>query len=105
MRVKTFEAVGADPFGRPTTSEVVQEVENVLVCPGASSDVFESNRPDGASVKYTLHFPKTFSGDLEGAKVEVRGNWYDVVGRPDHYTMENTPGDWWMTVEAGGVNG
>lgn len=105
VRVKTFQATGADPFGSPVTSEAVQDVENVLVCPGPCSDVFESNRPDGVSVKYTLHFPKTFDMTLEGAQVKVRENWYDVIGRPDHYTAENTPGDWWMPVEVGGVNG
>lgn len=105
VKVKTFDATGTDPFGAPITVEKVEAVENVLVQPGACADVVESNRPSGVSVKYTLHFPKTFEGDLEGAQIEVRGNWYDVIGRPDHYTLSNTPTQWWMPVEVGAVNG
>lgn len=105
VTVKTFTGTGTDPFGAPIEAEETQTVDNVLVQPGACADVVESNRPSGVSVKYTLHFPKTFEGDLEGAEVEVRGNWYKVIGRPDHYTLENTPTDWWMPVEVGTVNG
>lgn len=105
VKVKTFDATGTDPFGAPIVTEKVAIIENVLVQPGACADVVESNRPSGVSIKYTLYFPKTFDGDLEGAQVEVRGNWYDVVGRPDHFAAEVTPTDWWMVVEVGGVNG
>lgn len=103
--VKTFEATGKDPFGGATVSESVFEVENVLFSPGATTDVFESNRPDGTRVLFTLHFPKTFSGSLEGAQVYVDGDWYDVIGDPKPYMEANTPGDWWMPVEVGIVNG
>lgn len=105
VKVKTFEATGTDPFGGCINSEKVVEVENVLYSPGATTDVFESNRPDGAKVLFTLHFPKTFTGSLKGAKVFVCGDWYDVIGDPKPYMAENTPGDWWMEVEAGAVNG
>lgn len=105
VTVKTFGKEGTDPFGAPIKSEATKTVENVLVQPGACSDVEASNRPDGVSVKYTLHFPKTFDQDLEGAEVEVRGIWLKVIGRPDHYTAGNTPTAWWMPVEVGTVNG
>lgn len=105
VTVKTFVNVGTDPFGSPTREEVEQVVENVLVQPGACADVVESNRPSGSSVRYTLHFPKTFDSDLEGAEINVRGNWLDVIGKPDHYTLENTPTKWWLPVEVGTVNG
>lgn len=105
VTVKTFTATGSDPFGSPVTEEVTQQVDNVLVQPGACADVVESNRPDGAKVNYTLHFPKTFDMDLEGAEVKVRGIWLKVIGRPDHYTLDNTPTEWWLPVEVGTVNG
>ena len=105
VKVKHFEATETDPFGGSISTETVSVVDNVLVQPGASADVVESNRPNGSRIKYTLHFPKTFDDDLEGCKVEVRGNWYDVVGKPDHYTLENTPTKWWFPVEVGAVNG
>lgn len=105
VKVKTFVEVGADPFGKPTVSEKTETVENVLVQPGACADLTESNRPEGVKVKYTLHFPKTYGKKLEGAKIEVRGDWYDVIGSPDHYTLENTPTAWWMPVEVKAING
>ena len=105
ITVKTFEATGKDPFGSDVFADVESVVDNVLYSPGASSDVTESNRPSGAKVAYTLHFPKTFSGSLAGAKLLIEGEWYDVIGDPKPYMIENTPGDWWMTVEAGVVNG
>lgn len=107
VEVKTFKAAGSDPFGAPTSTGSVELVDNVLVAPGACSDVFESNRPSGVRVAYTLYFPKTFAGDLEGAQVRVRGRdpWLDVIGHPDHHTAENVPGDWWIAAEVGTVNG
>ena len=105
VKVKTFVTTGTDPFGGSISTETVSVVDNVLVQPGACADIIESNRPNGSSIRYTLHFPKTFYEDLEGCQVEVRGNWYDVVGKPDHYTLENTPTQWWLTVEVGAVNG
>lgn len=105
VKVKTFTETGTDPFGGPTVSEKVVEVENVLFSPGATDDVFASNRPDGVRVLFTLHFPKTFSGSLKGAQVYVCGDWYDVIGDPKPYMEKNTPGDWWMAVEAGVVSG
>lgn len=105
VRVRTFTDGEPDPFGSPVRSEVVSTVENVLVQPGASNDVSESNRPDGVLVRYTLHFPKTFSGDLEGAEVEVRGEWLEVIGSPKPYTMENTPTQWWLPAEVKRTDG
>lgn len=105
VQVKTFEKTGQDPFGAPILTERVEAVGNVLVQPGASADVVESNRPSGVNVRYTLQFPKTFTGDLEGAKVNVRGIWLDVVGRPDRFADNLCPTDWNMTVEAGTVDG
>lgn len=105
VKVKTFAETGKDPFGAPIVSETIESVDNVLVQPGSAGDAFESNRPEGVNVRYTLHFPKTYGKPLEGADIEVRGKWLHVVGAPDHYTLENTPTDWWMTVEVSAVNG
>lgn len=103
--IRTYHAAGFDAFGAKVREYADTEVGDVLVEPGASSNVTESNRPDGVSIRYTLHFPKTFDGALDGAQIMIRGDWYDVIGRPDHYTLENTPTKWWMTVEVGVVNG
>lgn len=105
VQVKRFEATGSDPFGAPIVTEHVDDVDNVLVAPGAVADLFESNRPDGVVVRYTLYFPKTFDASLEGCQVNVRGRWLNVVGDPDHYPADLTPGDWWMVVEVTDTDG
>ena len=84
---------GKDRYGKPQYATLDIEVENVLVAPGATDDVIDSNR-DGVTVAYTLYFPKTYTGDLEGRKVRVRGEPFDVIGSPRPYPVETTPTDW-----------
>ncbi len=97
--------VGVDDLNSPVYEAHCSDVGNVLVVPGASSDVEGSIRPDGVKVSYTLHFPKTFSGSLRGCRVKVRGEWFSVIGDPKPYTIENCPTEWCMPVEVGVVNG
>lgn len=76
-------------------------VDNVLIVPGATSDL-DASRPEGVSVAFTLHFPKTFNNSLEGCKVELPAPYagmYRVVGNPKPYMAENTPTKWHMPVE------
>ena len=97
---------GFDELGDPLPGVWVPEtVENVLVAPGASADL-DASRPDGVEVKWNLHFPKGYQATLRGARVIVRGQepCY-VVGDPQHYTAENTPGPWSLPVEVGDVRG
>ena len=100
-------AVMRDELGEPTEVEgasSIEEVANVLVAPGATSDL-DSSRPEGVTVSLTLCFPKSYAGDLKGCAVVVRGKPYEVVGDPIRYVEENTPGDWNLTVEARRVDG
>lgn len=87
----------------PGFSEPV-EVGNVVVIPGATSDM-DATRPNGVEVAYTLCFPKTFAGDLRGRSVKVRGKVYGVVGDPQRYAEENTPGPWNLTAEVARADG
>lgn len=97
---------GRDPGNNPVYEEEVRDVENVLVAPGPAEDVTGSNRPAGVRIRFTLHFPKTFTGELTGAAVSVRGgDPLDVIGHPERYTAANTPGRWNMPVEVGKVEG
>lgn len=95
-----------DPFGAPITAIAIETVENVLVAPGARTDVDGTNRPDGVGVAWTLHFPKPYAASLRGARVSVRGEpARPVIGDPKPYTAANTPGEWWMPVELEDVEG
>lgn len=81
------------------------DVENVVVTPGATSDVLDSTRPDGTRVAFTLGFPKSFTAPLRGCRVTVRGIECAVVGDPQPYTAANVPGAWNYTAEVERVDG
>ncbi len=83
--------VERDDLGEPVFGEPVREDVRCVVCPGATSDM-DATRPEGVTVSYTLHFPKTYAGELRGCSVEVRGERYDVVGDPQRTTDTATPG-------------
>lgn len=94
-----------DELGEPTGETVTETaVDNVVVCPGATADL-DSTRPNGVSVAYTLCFPKGCDVRLKGATVNVRGIDYLVVGDPQRYTEENTPGPWNLTCEVTRTDG
>ena len=90
-------------YGTPAETTV----DNVLVSPGQAAEL-DATRPEGASVDLTLHFPKTFSGDLRGCEVVLPDPYagtYRVVGEPYPYMDANTPTPWHMPVEVEAVHG
>lgn len=98
--------VGRDPGNNPIFEWQSEDVENVLVVPGPRADVETSARPYGTHVTFNLHFPKGYPATLRHARIRVRGgDPLDVIGDPQHYMEENTPGPWSMPVEVGRVDG
>ena len=97
-----FPVAGAvDRFGNVIETWTQATVDDVLIAPGATSDL-EASRPEGVTVAYSLHFPKTFTASLEGCKVELLAPYsgvYRVIGSPGQYMDENTPTRWHMPVE------
>ena len=93
-----------DRFGNPVKSfdpEDCLDVDDVLVVPGQTADL-EASRPEGVQVAYSLHFPKSFTGDLEGCEVVLPEPWagtYAVIGAPGPYIDADTPTHWHMPVE------
>ena len=82
-------------------------VSNVLISPGATTEL-EASRPEGVSVSFTLHFPKSFSGNLEGCLIELPYPYtgkYRVIGNPLPYQSENTPTLWHLPCEVTVANG
>lgn len=101
-RVRT----GTGPGNTPLYEDLEESVDDVLVAPGPRQDVIESNRPDGVEISWNLHFPKTFTGSLRGARISVRGEMpAPVIGDPKPYTAANTPTRWHMPVEVQYVEG
>lgn len=100
----TRERVGTDPLGAPVWAESETVVHDCLVAPGATDSLDES-RPEGATVAYTVHWPKTFSGSLKGLSVLIDGERFDVLGDPRPYMAANCPTRWWIKSEVGHVRG
>lgn len=96
---------GYDEHMEEVTTWEDRAVENVVVHPGATSDVLEGTRPDGTRVAFTLAFPKTFAVPLRGCRVVVRGVECAVVGDPQPYAASNVPGPWNLTAEVARVDG
>lgn len=90
-----------------------EEVQNVLVAPGSTSDVEESARPDGTRAVFTLGFPKTFCKSLRGCRVIIRcpeggdeeEHTYSIIGDPQPNSAANCPTAWWYTAEVEAVDG
>ena len=99
---------GTDRFNAPTYGTPTEEtVANVLVAPGATADL-EASRPEGVTVAYTLHFPKTYTASLEGCSVVLPAPWtgtYRVIGDPRPYMDANTPTPWHLPVEVEAAHG
>lgn len=93
-----------DDLGEPiSTTLTVTEVQ-VIVQPG-STESLDETRPEGVSVEYTLHFPKTWTAPLRGCFCLVRGDRFAVIGDPKPYTPANTPGGYNLTVEVTRTDG
>lgn len=96
-----------DRFNEPVYGLTGAEVDNVVIQRGDSQGL-TATRPDGSKVDFTLHFPKTFEGDLRGAEIILYGEFagrYKVVGEPYPYQIENTPTPWRMPVEVVAIHG
>ena len=82
----------------------VQTVSNVLVAPISSQDL-GAERPDGDVTVMTFHFPKTYIGSLRGCLIGWKGSWWEVIGDPQPYSKDSTPGVWNRPVQARLVKG
>lgn len=97
-------ATAYDDLGEPTDGGTTETEVHVIVAPGSTADL-DATRPNGATVAYTLHFPKTWTASLRGLQVRVRGQLYSVIGDPQPYTAANTPGAYWLPVEVTRADG
>lgn len=77
---------------------------NVLVAPASSQDL-GVERPDGDATVVTFHFPKTYIGSLRGCLIGWKGSWWEVIGDPQPYGKDSTPGVWNRPVQARRVRG
>lgn len=106
MQVKVLRQVKGEPdeMGEPTVTWSCETVDNVLVHPGSTTDL-EVSRPEGVQIDMTFHFPKTYTASLRGCRIRFNAHEYRVVGDPQPYMEQNTPGSWNRTVGAEAVYG
>lgn len=105
IALRNRDAGGIDEFGNErVTYRGSLMVANVLVAPSSSQDL-GPERPDGAATIMTFHFPKTYIGSLEGCLIGWSGSWWEVIGDPQPYSKDSTPGVWNRPVQARLVKG
>lgn len=106
IQVKDRDNAGIDEFGneRVAYRRFSVSVTNVLVAPASSQDL-GPERPDGDATIMTFHFPKTYIGQLKGYLIGWKGSWWEVIGDPQPYSKDSTPGVWNRPVQARLVEG
>lgn len=97
------EKTGVDSLNNDVFTETPVEVPGVLVVPGSAENVIDSMRPDGIMVSYTLYFPKSFTGEVDRKRIDVRGRACRAIGHSDRY--KGSPNGWNMVVYVGAVDG
>lgn len=103
LKVRRSEAL--DEFGNERVAYRSSiSVYNVLVAPSSSQDL-GAGRPDGDATIMTFHFPKTYTGELKGCLIGWNGYWWEVIGNPQKYAEQSTPGVWNRPVQARLVEG
>ena len=86
------------------SNEASEQVENVLPAPVSTADL-GAERPDGVRIDMVFHFPKSYTQSLKDCHIVYRGTRFRVVGNPQPYLLELTPGAWNRAVEAVEVDG
>ncbi|AYG02371.1 hypothetical protein [Gryllotalpicola protaetiae] len=92
-----------DEFNREVYLTEEFAVPDVLIGPTDSQNVADGDR-EGVESRFTLHFPRGVNVPAH-ARVQVRGEWLDVLGTPASYILANTPGRWSTPVRVGVVHG
>lgn len=105
IRLRIRQSDSVDEFGNERAEYGgARTLSNVLVAPSSSQDL-GAERPDGDATVMTFHFPKTYVGSLKGCLIGWQGRWWEVIGDPQPYSKESTPGMWNRPVQARLVKG
>lgn len=105
VKLRDRQSGSLDEFGNERVAyRPVISIRNVLVAPASSQDL-GPERPDGDATIMTFHFPKTYIGQLKGNLIGWKGSWWEVVGDPQPYSKDSTPGVWNRPVQARLVEG
>ena len=105
IQLKNRRTEADDEFGNMRVAYYTAiSVYNVLVARASSQDL-GPERPDGDATVMTFHFPKSYTGTLDGSLIGWSGKWWEVIGDPKPYSKVSTPGVWNRPVQARLVEG
>ena len=85
---------GTDDFNRPTYTETVTSVDNVLVGPAGTEAVVNDLQLDGKHLAYELHIPKGDDNDWTDTTVQFFDQTFRTYGMPEQWIGENVPLGW-----------
>jgi len=108
ITIYSYVATGRDDMGDTIKEWVSETLDNVLIAPVEPSDIADAVNPERVKAAYELCLPKTFVGDLQGAKVvlprEEKPFW--VEGRAEYFPDNGlTPTSWHSKVRVYRVEG
>lgn len=82
---------GRDKFGDPTgAADTDVDLPGCLVAPGGSSEAPPNQGANTVEIAYTVYAPDGSAEVLATDQLRVRGEVYQVVGRPQQWTGEGT---------------
>ena len=85
---------GTDDFNRPTYTETVTSVDNVLVGPAGTEAVVNDLQLYGKHLAYELYIPKGNENDWTDTTVQFLGQTFRTYGIPEQCIGDNVPLGW-----------
>lgn len=90
---------GTDPFGAPTYSEELVDINDVLVGQPSSDDLVTTLDLTGKRIAYVLGIPKGDTHIWEDTEVVIWGERYRTIGYPETGIQANIPLRWGKNVK------
>lgn len=90
---------GTDPFGHPTYSEEIVNVDDVLIGQPSADEVVSTLNLTGKTIAYTLGIPKGDTHIWTDTEVIIWGERFRTIGFPVTGIQENIPLRWGQNVK------
>ena len=85
---------GKDAFNRPTYTETIVNVENVLIGEPSTQEIVDTLNLTGKKLAYTLAIPKGDTHDWTDVSVSFWGEKFRTIGEPTQGIEAMIPLDW-----------
>lgn len=94
IQIHVLEQTGTDAFNRPTYSETLVDVDNVLIGEPSSQEIVDTLNLTGKKLVYTLGIPKGDTHDWTDTKVSFWGMTFRTIGEPTQGIEAMIPLQW-----------